>query len=157
MVFGSVFGFEHALDPLYRALFGLQEKPIEVMNAETTNMIIYAAVGVGVVLVMVAMLLNIYSSLKQRNYENGLFGPNGVAGFIFYTSLVAGLVGTMLFGLNLMTLPYIPPADRFSRWSPWFLREPLGKLAKKDPDWKPQKWGEDIMQNFFELFETLLS
>ena len=105
---------------------------------------------------MVAMLLNIYSSLKQRNYENGLFGPNGVAGFIFYTSLVAGLVGTMLFGLKLMTLPYILLLIVFPLVA-MFLREPLGKLAKKDPNWKPQKWGEYIMQNFFELFETLLS
>ena len=33
LVYGSVFGFEHALDPLYHTLFGLEEKPIEVMNS----------------------------------------------------------------------------------------------------------------------------
>ena len=38
-----------------------------------------------------------------------------------------------------------------------FLREPLGKLLARDPDWKPERMGEFIIQNFFELFEQLLS
>ena len=38
-----------------------------------------------------------------------------------------------------------------------FLREPLGKLLARDPDWKPERVGEFIIQNFFELFEQLLS
>lgn len=156
LVFGSVFGFEHALDPLYRLLFGFREKPIEVMQAETTNLIIYSAVGVGVMLMMVVMLINIYSSLRQKNYENGIFGPNGIAGFVLYTSLAVGLAGAMLLGLNLMTLPYILLLILLPLLL-IFLREPLGKLLKGDPDWKPEKWGEFFMQNFFELFETLLS
>ncbi len=41
LVYGSVFGFEHVLDPMYKALFGLEEKPIEVMNsAMATNIIL---------------------------------------------------------------------------------------------------------------------
>ena len=36
-VFGSVFGFEHVLDPLYKALFGLDEKPIEVVSPLEEN------------------------------------------------------------------------------------------------------------------------
>ena len=44
LVYGSVFGYEHVLDPMYSALFGLSEKPIEVMEANTTIEIILAAV-----------------------------------------------------------------------------------------------------------------
>ena len=51
-LFGSVFGFEHALDPLYKAVFSLDEKPIEVMEPNTTNLIIYSAVGIGMLLEM---------------------------------------------------------------------------------------------------------
>lgn len=64
-VFGSVFGFEHVLDPLYKALFGLDEKPIEVMSSNSIVMILLAAVSIGITLVVVAMGLNIYSSFKQ--------------------------------------------------------------------------------------------
>ncbi len=155
-VFGSVFGFEHALDPLYHTLFGLEEKPIEVMDSTMSINIILAAVVIGLVLIVLAMLLNIYSSLRRKDYESGLFGPNGVAGLVFFVSLVLGLGGQLAFGWHLMTTPYILglivlPVLLI------FLREPFGKLASGRADWQPEKWGEYIVQNFFELFEMALT
>ncbi len=155
LVFGSVFGFENALDPVYR-VFGFAEKPVEVMKPATTNMIIYSAVGIGVVLVMLAILINIYSSLKRKHYENALFGPNGVAGFIFYTSLVFGFGGQMLFGWQIVTPSYVV-CFIILPIAVMFFREVLGGLVERRPDWKPEKWGDFIMQNFFEVFEFLLS
>lgn len=155
VVFGSVFGFEHTLDPLYKTI-GFDEKPIEVMNPQTTNIIIYAAVGIGVVMIVIAMMLNIYSSIRRHDKESLLFGPNGLAGCVFYISLVAGLVSSFLFGRSIMNTPYvlcfiILPLLLI------FLREPLGKLVNGDPDWQPESWGGYMAQSFFELFETVLS
>lgn len=155
-IFGSVFGFEHALDPMYQGLFHLESKPIEVMAADTTNYIIYGAVGIGVFLLIVAMLINIYSSFKRKNYGNALFGPNGVAGLVFYASLVFGLVGQMLLGISVFNILYIVFLIVLPLLCILF-REPLGKLIIHDPDWKPESWGGYIMQNFFELFEQVLS
>ncbi len=156
IVFGSAFGFENALDPLYKGIFGFAEKPIEVMKPATTNLIIYSAVGIGVGLVIIAILINIYSSLKRKRYENALFGPNGLAGFVFYTSLVVGFGGQMVFGWQIVSPVYVlcliilPLAIMF-------FREVLGGLLEHRPDWKPEKWSDFIMQNFFEVFEFLLS
>ncbi len=155
LVFGSVFGFEHVLDPLYHTLFGLEEKPIEVMNPSMTVNIILGAVLIGLFLIMVAMVLNIYSSLRRRDYESGVFGPNGIAGLVFYASLVAGLGGQFI-GLHLLSVPYVLLLIVLPLLL-IFLREPLGRLTSRDPDWKPEKWGEFILQNFFELFEIMLS
>lgn len=155
-LFGSVFGFEHALDPLYKAVFGLDEKPIEVMEPNTTNLIIYSAVGIGMLLVVVAMLINIYSSLRRHHWENALFGPNGLAGLVFYTALVAGFGGQLVFGWQIVNTAYVlglivlPIAVIF-------FREILGGLVERRSDWKPESWGNFIMQNFFEVFEYLLS
>ena len=49
LVFGSVFGFEHALDPLYKAI-GFEEKPIEVMD--NVNVVLGGAIAIGVVLIL---------------------------------------------------------------------------------------------------------
>lgn len=155
-VFGSVFGFEHVLDPLYTGLLGLPEKPVEVMKPATTNMIIYSAVGIGVALVIVAILINIYSSMKRRHYENALFGPSGVAGLVFYTSLIFGLGGQALFGWNMIPSGVIVGLILLSI-AVMFFREILGGLAEGRRDWKPESWGDYIMQNFFEVFEFLLS
>lgn len=156
LVFGSVFGYENALNPLYHALFGVEEKPIEVMQPQTTNMIIYGAVGVGVLLVIIAMLINIYSSFRRKHVGEAIFGPNGITGLVFYVSLILGLVGQMLLNISLMTPLYVILLIVLPLLI-LYVREPLIKLVDKDPDWKPKKWGEFFMQIFFELFECVLS
>ena len=156
VVYGSVFGFEHALDPLYHALFGLEEKPIEVMNSSWAMKIILASVIIGLLLIVLAMLLNIYSSLRRRDYENGIFGPNGIVGLVFYSSLAFGFGLQLLLDVKIVTLPYVLALIVLPLIL-MFLREPLGKLAARKPDWKPEKWGEFILQNFFEMFELMLS
>ena len=62
-LFGSVFGFETLLDPLFR-LAGFKEKPIEVMASQNTNFIIMGAIGLGIVLLVLAMCLNVYTSFR---------------------------------------------------------------------------------------------
>ena len=156
LVYGSVFGFEHALDPLYHALFGLEEKPIEVMNSSWAMNIILAAVVIGLLLIITAMCLNIYSSLRRRDYESGVFGPNGIVGLVFYGSLVFGFGLQLLLGVTIVTLPYVLGLIVLPLIL-MFFREPLGKLMAREPDWKPEKWGEFILQNFFEMFELMLS
>lgn len=155
-LFGAFFGFEHVLDPLYHTLFGLEEKPISVMEPETTNMIIFSSVGLGIALVITAILINIYSSLRRKRYTSAFFGPNGVAGLIFYLAIVLGFGGQFMFNLNVVNVPYVIcfivlPLILM------FFRDILGGLAEARPDWKPEKWSDYIMQNFFEVFEFLLS
>ncbi len=156
LVFGSVFGYENMLNPLYHALFGLEEKPIEVMEPASTNMIIYAAVGIGCLLLIIAMGINIYSCFRRRDIGQAIFGSNGIAGLVLYLALVVGLVGQLVLNVAILTPLYII----FLIGVPLvclFLSEPLVKLANGRKDWKPEKWGEFCMQSFFELFEGLLS
>ena len=155
-LFGSVFGFEHLLDPMYKTLFGLEEKPIEVMAAKNTNMIIMSAIGIGVVLLIIAMCLNIYTSIRQKNYGRALFSTSGVAGIVFYGSVVFGLVGQMFLGLNILTLPYILCLIVIP-FALIFFGEPLTKLVNGEPDWKPESWGGYIVENLFESIEVILS
>ncbi len=155
LIYGAVFGLEHALDPMYKALFGLKEKPIDVMKPQSVMMIILLAVALGASVILLSMGLNIYSALRRRDYEEGIFGPNGVAGMTFYGALLAG-VGSMAMGFNLMTIPYVLgllvlPLVLI------FFKEILGKLLEGEEDWMPEKWGEFIVQNFFEMFEIMLS
>lgn len=155
-LYGSVFGYEHLLDPVFHALFGLEEKPIEVMKPATTNMIIYAAVGIGMVLVTLAILLNIIVSMRTNDKEEGIFGSNGIAGLVFYVSVVVMLVMQMIVGVKIATPAYIIcliviPLIMI------FLKEPLGRLAMGKKEWQPESWGGYCIQSFFELFEYALS
>lgn len=155
-IYGSVFGFEHALDPVYKALFGLDEKPVEVMQADTINIIIYGSVAIGIVTIVISMLMNIVSSLKRKDAESAYFGANGIAGFVFYVSLVVGLVCQMMLGVEIMNVAYIIVLIVIPLIV-MFLREPLGRLAEGRKNWQPESWGEYCTQSFFELFEMCLS
>ena len=155
LVFGDFFGFENTFNPIYQAM-GFAEKPISVMEPATTNYIIYTSVGVGCVMVIIAMMLNIISGLKQKKYAKAIFGPNGIAGLVFYGSLLIGLVLQMFMGIPVMNVPYIIFLIIIPLLCIWF-NEILGKLVSRDPDWKPEKWGDYIIQGFFETFETILS
>lgn len=154
-LFGSVFGFEHLLDPMYRSM-GYKEKPFEVMASENTNLIIFAAIGIGVMLLIVAMFFNVYSSLKQKNYGRALFSTSGVAGILFYGSLVFGLVSEMFLGIHVMTAPYIIGLVVVP-FILIFFSEPLTELVNGEKDWQPESWGGYIVEKLFESIEILLS
>ncbi len=154
-LFGSVFGFEHLLDPMYRSM-GYKEKPFEVMASQNTNLIIFAAIGIGVMLLIVAMFFNVYSSLKQKNYGRALFSTSGVAGILFYGSLVFGLVSEMFLGIHVMTAPYIIGLVVVP-FILIFFSEPLTELVNGEKDWQPESWGGYIVEKLFESIEILLS
>lgn len=155
VVFGSFFGFEDALNPFYKAVFGLDEKPISVMDSSMTNTIILSAIGIGVVLLIIAMFLNIYSCIKQKNVGSALFGTSGVSGIIFYGATIFGLVGQLFLGMNIMTLPYILCLIVFP-FLLIFFSEPLSLLINGEPDWKPESLGGYIVEHIFESLEILL-
>ena len=155
-VFGSVFGFETLLNPVYKALFGFAEKPVDVMESSTTMLLIFGAVGVGVFLLIVAMLLNIISSFKRKDIGNALFGVNGIAGLTFYASLIFGVLSSIFLNNNIMTTPYILclivlPITLV------FFREPLSKLIQGERKLFEGSLGSFLVDNLFELFEVCLS
>lgn len=155
ILFGSFFGFEETFNPMYKALFGLEEKPIEVMGHSILH-IILASVAIGILLVILAMCLNIFSSFKQGNLASAIFGSNGFAGLILYSTVCAGIVLLFMFGINIFNLLTIPLLIVLPLVS-IFLAEPLGHLAEGKKNWQPEKWGEYISQSIFEMIEVVLS
>lgn len=153
-IYGSVFGYEHLLDPLYQKLFGLPGKPIEVMDS--TNTILIGTVGIGVVMIILTIGINIVLGIRHKQYERAFFGSNGLAGLVLYVSIVLAVV-LMVSNINVLNPLFII----FCIVLPlllMFLREPLTKLCKRRKDLKPEGGiGGFITENFFELFEFLLS
>lgn len=151
-LFGSFFGFEHLLDPIYLKL-GLEGKPMDIM--ENTLLILGAAIGIGIVIIFISILYNIIVSFRRRDYEKAVFGSNGVIGFVFYAALLGGAAAQLLLDKKIMTRPYVI----FLLVLPlilMFFREPLSALMNRR---KPhiESVGDFIASNFFEVFEFLLS
>lgn len=150
-LFGSVFGFEHLLDPMYEKL-GISFLPFRTMESTTTVLI--GAIGIGIVLILISIILNIIEGAKNKNLSTALFGNNGLAGLVFYGALLGGIVG-MLLNVKIFNTPYII----FLIVLPlilMFLREPLANWVRGKAFHTEAGIGDFIASNFFEVFEFLL-
>lgn len=81
-VFGSVFGFDNALDWLYK-MMGMSQKPFSIL--ESTLGVILMGIYMGVGLIYFFMCLNIYKSVKQKHFARAIFSESGLAGMVCYT------------------------------------------------------------------------
>ncbi len=155
-IYGSVFGFENLLDPMFHAL-GFAEKPIDVFEPQTTNMLLISVVGIGVIVVVSSIIMNIYLGLRKKNYESAVFSNNGIAGLVLYLGTILAAVLMLVSGINLFNplfilLVIVLPLVLIA------LKEPLARLCEHKRDFKPEGGAAGfIMQTFFELFEMMLS
>ena len=152
LVYGSVFGYEDMLDPLYRAV-GLKDKPVAVL--ESVNTILIFAISIGIALVAASIMINIYACFKRRATGEAIFSQNGIVGLLFYCSAVN-------LAVNFMSKRAIIPTQ-ITKWVLivcailLLFKEILVALVEKRPDWKPESFGDFLMQNVFELLEYVLS
>lgn len=154
-VYGSVFGNEHLLDPLYQTLFHLETKPIEVMGSDFIMPLLICAIAIGAVLILCSIAINMYIQWKHKNWGELLLSQNGICGTIFYLALVGGAAAQVGFGIPVFSKPYvigfiILPLILI------FLKEPIERRMSKKAMF-PDGFGAFATQSFFELFEVCLS
>ncbi len=161
-LFGSVFGFEEALGPIYHAL-GWSSKPISwwpgaphsVLDTAAINPILVCAIFIGVAMVFLAMFLNMYSAARKHHWGEVLFSNNGLVGVIVYAggvSFVSNFMGGPTFMPN--SLAFVLMGCGLVLL---FFKEILIGLVDHHPNWKPESWADYCMQNIFELLEYVLS
>ena len=151
-MFGSVFGFEDIIEPLWL-------RPIDHMTTlpfvGKLNTVFIVAVAFGMALIIVAMILHIINALRDHDTAGAWFDANGVAGLVFYASVVAvivlfmtghgmpaGIVMAVMFGVPLLLILF---------------KEPLTNRIKKKAKKMEESKAMFFVEGFFELFETLLS
>ena len=153
LLFGSVFGFEDVITPLWL-------RPADAMTTlpfiGKLNTVFVVSISIGMGIILLTMVLNIINSLREKDAEKLWFDTNGVAGLVFYGSLVLAVVLFMtghvlpgsavlavMFGVRLLLM---------------FFKEPLTAfLEKKARTAAPGGKAMFVIQGFFELFEVLLS
>lgn len=157
-LYGSVFGIEDMLDPMYESI-GISQLPVRAF--ESTNFILFTAVGIGIFLIVLSMMINIVTSFKRKDIESAVFGCNGICGLIFYASIIFAVVATVMLDMKVMSAPFVI----FLIVIPLiciFCRVPF-TLAVKYKKWKLSEhddnmtFGGFFVENFFEMFEFLLS
>lgn len=150
-VFSTIFGV------LYGSVFGFEEwiEPIWLSPRENVMTMLITAVGFGVFLIIISMLINIVNGIKAREWGRVLFDTNGIAGLVFYGMLIACVVlvftGHALPAIIFFILFFILPLVLI------FFREPLTHILERKKQILPEHKGMFFVESSFELFEVLLS
>lgn len=151
-MFGSIFGFEDIIDAVWL-------RPIEHMTmlpfVGKLNTVFVVAVAFGMGIIILAMILHIINAFRCHDLGDAWFDVNGVAGLVFYASIVAtivlfmtghktpgGIVLAVMFGVPLLLILF---------------KEPLTKKIEKRAEGMEESKAMFLVQGFFELFETMLS
>ncbi len=143
-MYGSVFGFEEIIHPLWLRPF------------DEINTILLTAVVIGIMMLFVAYVYSIINKLKNKEFKEGIFGKNGICGFVLYSS------GLGILGLNFGIFPnavlFTPILIGLAIFLIFIvlIREPLTNyLTQKRPLYE-ETASEYYVVNSFELFEMLL-
>lgn len=111
VLYGSVFGNEEIIQPffkipsVYQAL-GYTSAPEDIF--QISSLLLIAAIGIGVVLVLISMAMNVATHIRKPDrLAEAIISPNGIIGMVFYASVMAGVALQLGLGITVLTTPYV--------------------------------------------------
>jgi V/A-type H+-transporting ATPase subunit I len=160
-MFGSVFGFENIIHAVW---LHPSKAMVNVPFIGKLNTVFIVAIGFGMVLILLTMILNIINAIKAKDKERLFFDTNGIAGLIFYGAVTAVLalfmagkplpatiVLLVMFGVPLLLMAFKEPLTHMLEKKKHSLEENENHNEHKEG------LGMFFVQMFFEMFEVLLS
>jgi V/A-type H+-transporting ATPase subunit I len=143
-MYGSIFGFEDWLTPVWM-------RPMD--NIMTTLML---AIGFGMILILIAMVINIVNAIRAKEVGRLLFSQSGVSGLICYGCVALCIVlyetGHAIPATGILAVAVGIPLIAI------FLKEPLSNLVEHRKKIFPDgSKGMFFVEAFVELFDVVLS
>lgn len=140
LLYGSIFGNEEIIPAIFI-------RPMESIQ----TMLIYG-IAIGVVLILLAMLLNIRNGIKNKDKKKVFLDTNGLAGLIFYIVVLGAgvyfiLKGEMIASLGVLSIFVILPLLAIM-----FKDSIAKKLFKEEEEEK-----SSLFEKIFHVVEILLS
>lgn len=140
ILYGSIFGNEHIIPAIFI-------RPME--NIQT--MLIYG-IAIGVILILLAMLLNIRNGIKNKDKKKIFFDTNGVAGLIFYISVLTAGVYFIVKGKMIASLGVLSTFIVIPLLAIMFKDTITEKVFKENSEEK-----SSLFEKVFHVVEILLS
>lgn len=142
-MYGSIFGNEHLLPALL------------IRPLENINFVLSAAIGFGVILLLISFGMSIYNLVHEQAYEEVFFGRNGLFGLLFYILLLVTV------GQAFLKVSYVPTLVLAGLivlvMAGMLFKKPLyGLLSRSTPHYE-EGVGSYFVEGSFDLIETVLS
>lgn len=146
-VYGSLFGLEHEQLPWLPHIVGSPLSSVNIMP------VLIAGVVFGVVVLSVSYIIGIINALRRHDIEEGIFGKNGIAGYIFFM----GFVGTLVALFKIIPLPVgVPIGFMVLMLVIMIVKEPLTNLVTGKRPYIHGEVSSYFIESAFEGVETIL-
>ncbi len=147
-IYGSLFGLEkHELPWIPGILHGSPLSP------DNIPMILVAGILFGILALTVSYVLGTANSLKRGDIEEGIFGKNGIFGYIFFISFIMTIVAlTGIFNVPMS----IPLTTLLISLAVLIMKQPLTSLVTGHRPLFHESPGEYLTESIFEAIETIL-
>lgn len=142
VLYGSVFGNEEVLPALLI-------KPFDNINT-----VLIFSIGFGVFLSAIAYVFGIINKLHVGDLEGGLFGKEGITGFVLFLSFIALVLGIV--GYSFVPTPVLI-AIMVICLVLMIVKQPLAHLIQKKPNLYDEDAGSYYIEGAFSIIEALLS
>lgn len=150
-LYGSIFGFEEILPN--HPVFG---RLVLIQPMHNILQMLGIAIGAGIVLLNIGLLLNLYARSRARDWAEFFFGHNGLAAAVLYWSLL-GLVASLAFpGFPIPSAVFVVLAILGALLGV-VLAEPLRHWMEGHYPLIEGSKGVFAVQAFFELVEKFIS
>lgn len=145
---------------LYGSFFGLEDLAWlphiigSPLHGDNIPKVLIAGVIIGIIFLSISYILGIINAFRRQDIEEGVFGKNGVVGYLFFLSLVMTLVG--LTGYKLLPT-FVTVMGMVVFLLIIVFKEPLAHLVKGI---KPLHKGDPssyYVESGFETIEIILS
>lgn len=142
-LYGSVFGNEEIIDALWLRPF------------QNIDQVLMAAIGFGIVLLVLAYGMNFANAIKNKDLARGLFGEHGLFGFLVFAMLLA-MILDVAGVLSFIPMPVALGILIVSIVLMIFKKPLMAKISKTDVDYGGNKSGYFI-ESSFSMIELLIS
>ncbi len=146
LLFGSVFGNENLIKPL---LF-------HPMESKNINTILLLGIVLGIAFTTVSFIFSLINSFRKKDMENGLFGKNGAAGFVFYWIMIITAVDIFIKGKSRLPIGIIA-IILFILLLFMMIKQPFSHIISGRKPLYDDPVGDYYIENGFGAFETIIS
>ncbi|MDR1066857.1 MAG: ATPase [Clostridiales bacterium] len=146
----AFFGF------MYGSVFGLDGvfRPMLIKPAEDINSMLIVSVAIGGLLILISMTMNLVNSIRKRDIGKFLVSQNGVAGIVFYCSVIYMALMTLAGSRSYITITLVAAGVSLLALA---FKGPLAKKLSGEREIIHGGAALFLFELVIELFETLLS
>ena len=158
LAYGSCFGFEGVFGGFWKTIGLGSVFPMNLLESKNSMNILIISFILGTVLILSAMSINVFLSLKNRQFGKALFSCNGVAGLVVYSAVFGAVILIMTSGINIFSPIFIVCAILIPLFIIFFcvpLSNAIETRLKKNNSEKLEKFS--AINATFDMIDIVLS